>query len=197
MGRTPSSGRMMKTPRDALVLDAWSALKGAAHAVWGRIGKDPTLEKVGATPAQVGFLRLLMDEDAPRTPQAIAQRLDVTPATVTALLNRLEDADLLARTRDSEDRRVVHVHVTPEGRALVHRWIATFHGHIQTALAPLGDDELRTLVTLLNRVGPPIHGPPGGFGAILRQEGMRRAADADEKPARAKKGKAARKKGVK
>lgn len=174
---------MKDAARDALVMDAWAALKGANVAVLGRVAKEA--EKLEATPAQIGLLRMLLEPGAPATPQAIARRLEVTPATVTAALNRLEDAGLLTRVRESDDRRVVHVRVTPKGRALATKWVETFRAHLHASLGHLSDDELRALAGLLTRVGPPIHGPPGGFGALLRHDAMRGAKKGARKGAKA------------
>jgi len=45
----------------------------------------------------------------------IADRLELSPNTVSELCARCEDAGLLARERSSDDGRVVYLRVTPEG----------------------------------------------------------------------------------
>jgi len=47
----------------------------------------------------------------------LAEALDVTPANVTGMVDRLEREGLAARARSEEDRRVVFVTLTPAGRA--------------------------------------------------------------------------------
>jgi len=126
--------------------------------------------RADATPAQVGLLHMLIEAGEPLTPREIAKRLEVTPATITGALNRLEESGHVERARESKDRRVVHVRVTPKGRALAKRWREAWWGHFDEVFGPLSDEELRTLVDLLTRVAPPIRGPPGGFGALLRRD---------------------------
>jgi DNA-binding MarR family transcriptional regulator len=52
------------------------------------------------------------------TPSMLAALLIQEAHSVSGLLNRLEDRDLISRTRDKQDRRVVWVGLTPEGRAI-------------------------------------------------------------------------------
>jgi DNA-binding MarR family transcriptional regulator len=55
---------------------------------------------------------LNMLAEGPSRPSAIAAELGLTTGSVTALLDRLEKANLAMRTRDPEDRRGVTVHPT-------------------------------------------------------------------------------------
>ena len=52
-------------------------------------------------------------------PTQLAPLLHQETHSVSSLLNRIEDAGLLERRREREDRRVVHVHLTAAGEALV------------------------------------------------------------------------------
>lgn len=49
----------------------------------------------------------------------IAEFVGVTPGAVTAMCDKLEKAGLVERVRDSEDRRVVTMKLTSEGKAQV------------------------------------------------------------------------------
>lgn len=53
------------------------------------------------------------------TAQELTALLHIDPGATTRLLNRLEAKGLVTRERSSEDRRVVHVRLTPAGRAAV------------------------------------------------------------------------------
>ncbi|OGO78588.1 MAG: transcriptional regulator [Clostridiales bacterium GWB2_37_7] len=44
----------------------------------------------------------------------LSEKLGLSNSTVSAMLDRLENQDLVVRTRSKEDRRVVYVKVTPE-----------------------------------------------------------------------------------
>jgi len=72
----------------------------------------------GLTTSQLLLLRLIHRLGRP-TPGAVAKAASLTQATVTALLDKLEGRGLVARARDTEDRRRVLISVTPAGdRAL-------------------------------------------------------------------------------
>ena len=66
------------------------------------------------------YLLLLAIKGAPDrserlSPSEIADRLELSPNTVSELCARSEEAGLLVRERSSEDGRVIHLRVTPEG----------------------------------------------------------------------------------
>lgn len=60
--------------------------------------------------AQTRILRLLFGES--RTVTALGEELDLTPSAVTQLVNRLQEAGLVQRLEDPDDRRVKHVALT-------------------------------------------------------------------------------------
>ncbi len=71
----------------------------------------------GRTPTAVAVLAALDDPaDAP-SHRELAGRLGLSPATLTPVLDALEDAGEVRRERDRVDRRVVRLHRTPAGRA--------------------------------------------------------------------------------
>lgn len=49
------------------------------------------------------------------TQSELAVNLEITPATLTNLLNRLENAGLIKRVRDREDNRISNVSLTEDG----------------------------------------------------------------------------------
>ncbi len=77
----------------------------------------------GRTPTAVAVLAALDDPADPADPadapshRELAGRLGLSPATLTPVLDALEDAGEVRRERDRVDRRVVRLHRTPAGRA--------------------------------------------------------------------------------
>lgn len=70
----------------------------------------------GLTPSQL----LVLNEiggDAPVTPGAIAQRLQFSHATITAIVDRLVTQGLATRARSERDKRQFLLAATPAGRA--------------------------------------------------------------------------------
>ena len=54
----------------------------------------------------------------------LAERLQTAPHGVVALVTRCEEAGLVRRQGNSEDGRLVEVHLTPKGRRIVDRLAA-------------------------------------------------------------------------
>jgi DNA-binding MarR family transcriptional regulator len=68
----------------------------------------------GLTFAQVSLMKRLR-ETGRLTVRELADALEVTPANVTGIVDRLEREGLVTRARSGEDRRVVFVRLTENG----------------------------------------------------------------------------------
>jgi DNA-binding MarR family transcriptional regulator len=67
------------------------------------------------------------------------------PPSVTRMVSTLEDAGLVVRHADVDDRRVCRVETTPFGRELLERTRSRKDAYLATRLATLGPDELDVL----------------------------------------------------
>ncbi|MEW5763097.1 MAG: MarR family transcriptional regulator [Bacillota bacterium] len=72
------------------------------------------------TPGQFHICRRLFRCGA-MTVTEVAEEMGVSPSAVTSIVDRLAEADLVARERDPDDRRVVRLRLTPDGERLVRR----------------------------------------------------------------------------
>ncbi len=79
----------------------------------------------------------------------IRDRLLTRMPDVTRLLDRMEEAGLVSRTRSSEDRRQVGTHLTSSGRDLVDRLDEVVAEEHRQRLGHLTEKQLKTLVELL------------------------------------------------
>lgn len=68
---------------------------------------------------------------------------------VTRLLDRMEEAGLVARARDNEDRRMVSTRITDAGLQLLDRLEAPLVELHQRRMGHLSDDQLSQLIDLL------------------------------------------------
>ena len=91
------------------------ALYSATHAI--QHVYKPMLEALGLTYPQYLVLTALWAEDGQRVGQ-LGAALQLESNTLTPLLKRMENAGLIARTRDTADERQVRVTLAERGRAL-------------------------------------------------------------------------------
>lgn len=77
----------------------------------------PMLEPLGLTYPQYLVLLVLWEEDG-LSVKRLGKKLSLDSATLTPLLKRLEAQKIVERRRDTEDERVVRIHLTGEGAAL-------------------------------------------------------------------------------
>ena len=109
------------------------------------------LRPLGLYPGQE-LLLLQLPEGECRSQQELVDALGLDHSTVTKMLQRLERAGVVARRQSAEDRRVVLVQLTEEGRA--HR--RTVHdtwARLEAATTGAATERQRTqLLGLLRRV---------------------------------------------
>jgi DNA-binding MarR family transcriptional regulator len=91
------------------------AVYSTAHA-FNRVYK-PLLDKLGLTYPQYLVMLVLWERDGVPV-KDIGERLLLDSGTLTPLLKRLETAELVRRTRSTEDERLVLIALTPKGDAL-------------------------------------------------------------------------------
>ena len=82
----------------------------------------------------------------------LARSADLNPATVTAMLDQLEAADIVARHRSTEDRRVCNVSLTPKGWEVLERKLARWQSMWEETLAGVSDRDLKAAVNVIQRV---------------------------------------------
>jgi DNA-binding MarR family transcriptional regulator len=63
----------------------------------------------------------MLEESSPMKVSDLARRMYLNPATMVGLLDRLEAKGLVRRARSEQDRRVVLIDLTDQGRELVGR----------------------------------------------------------------------------
>jgi DNA-binding MarR family transcriptional regulator len=120
------------------------ALIRAAEAVVAVSNK--ALRSHGLSPAGRQALAILEGAHQPLSPTTISERLFVTTASTTSLLDTLEKRGLVTRTTDPDDRRRQLVAITDEGRAIVDEFLPQIVA-LQTAImAGIGEPE-RTRLT--------------------------------------------------
>lgn len=126
-----------------------------------RAGAD--LGDLGVTPAQGRVLRVVAHSDEPPRMGQLAERLHIAPRSVTDLVDPLEEAGLLRREQDPDNRRSWRLLLTEAGADVHAELRRRARASAAAAFAVLDADERAALRTLLQRVDAGLdadEGPP-------------------------------------
>ena len=105
------------------------------------------------TPAQYNALRILRGAGkAGLACSEIGARMVTQDSDITRLLDRLEKKGLVARARNSRDRRVVTARATAKGLALLATLDAPARDSAKQLMGELSATELSTLTATLERL---------------------------------------------
>lgn len=94
----------------------------------------------GLTHAHIRSLHAL--SDGPLTAGQLARSAELNPASVTAMLDHLEEAGIVERTRSTTDRRVCNVALTASGRELLSAKTARWRAMWADRLGAYSEPEL-------------------------------------------------------
>lgn len=131
------------------------------HSIMGRImriashsRRKPPHPPRGEFPKHHGFgriLDLLSKNDGLRQ-QQIAELLDIRPQSASEAVANMEQAGLIRREIDAQDRRSSRIYITPEGQQRQSEILAQRIENARRVMSPLTDEEKQTLLTLLEKV---------------------------------------------
>lgn len=101
---------------------------------------------------QYNILRILRGHEGGGLPSLeIASQMITCVPDITRLLDRLEKANYVARQRSTEDRRVVRVKLTAQGRTFLAKLDGPIHEAEQTSLGHMTNKDLKELSRLLTK----------------------------------------------
>ncbi len=113
---------------------------------------DRLVKPFGISMTQYNVLRILRGAGpSGRTCGEIGERLIAREPDVTRLLERLEKAGYLARTRDTSDRRVVVTRITPAGLKLLSELDKPI-SELDGLLKPIGEKKIEKMLKLLDEL---------------------------------------------
>jgi DNA-binding MarR family transcriptional regulator len=120
---------------------------------------------VDLSPSAFQALAILEGADEPLAAHTIAERLLVSSASTTSLLDTLERRGLVERTPHPTDRRKTLVHITDEARGIVDRMLPAVHAAATDAVADLSETQREQLIQMLTAIrhevaGLAEHEPP-------------------------------------
>lgn len=144
------------------------ALFGRLHRAYLRYNSVISREfaRSNLNSASFDVLASLRRSGAPyrKTASDLAGGSLLSSAGVTFRLDRLEEAGLIERQRDTKDRRVVYSQLTPEGLRVIDETIARHLENEHRLLAGLNDRERAQLAKLLAKLESSILEAESGDG---------------------------------
>jgi DNA-binding MarR family transcriptional regulator len=109
------------------------------------------LAELDLTPAHVGVLRVVGQQPG-LSQQAVAARLGAAPSRIVALVDELEDAGLVRRTRSATDRRQHELSVAPGSADRIAAVMTVVGEHDADLTRGLTREERTALLALLRKV---------------------------------------------
>ncbi len=162
MSKTGSNGTSM-TGRHAE--DAMPVLEEVPTVLWESVGFllskaadqierrfAETLRPYGISPRQYGIMTVIAHQ-GPQSQQKLGERLGIDRTSMVNIIDTLEDAELVNRIRDHDDRRRYAITLSDKGEALIRKKLmavdADVHEQYLTVLEP---DEKQQLLSILRRL---------------------------------------------
>jgi len=134
-----------RCPEEDLFLDLWRTADLLAR------NAEKVLKTADISPTQYNVLRILRGAPEGLTCGEIGKRMISRDPDITRLLDRLEKRALIARCRETKDRRQVQTRISPQGLRL----LADLDGPVtdlhRQQLGHLGREGIRSLQGLLER----------------------------------------------
>lgn len=115
-------------------------------------------QKLGLGVSDSQFLHLLQMH-GPLTPGRLAELTGLTTGTVTGVIDRLERARFVRRTRDADDRRKVLVSTEPEWMQGLFEHYRQHGEHMEAVLRRRDPEELRVIAAFLADMNASPDGP--------------------------------------
>ena len=133
------------------LLDLGKAFRRVFRSLRRLRGRDTHLLGSEVSHAQMELL-IELSEQGPLSAGELALAAQLTPATVTQMLEHLAASGHVERTRSELDRRVVVTRLTPQGEHKVQAKRELWQARWESVLADVDAHDLRTTTRVLERL---------------------------------------------
>ncbi len=138
------------SPKEVRALNAYIKLLRSSQSVGARIARHQTVPDLNGS--QFGALEALYHL-GPLPQKTIGKKLLISKSNVVAVIDELEARDLARRQRDPDDRRVINVSITQEGRKFIDKALPVHVGAIVEEFSCLTAREQGELARLCRKLG--------------------------------------------
>lgn len=112
----------------------------------------PLLERSGMSMREIHVLLFLANHPGQDTAKDVAELRGLAKSQVSQAVEVLTSRGILSRRADGEDRRIIHLDITEEGRTLAREAQAVQAACGKRLLAGLSEEEQAVFLDLLERV---------------------------------------------
>ena len=111
----------------------------------------PALHDVGLTEQQWRIIRILAQFGELES-TILADKACILKPSLTGIIRRLTEMDLVVRRRGDTDHRFVHIHLTQSGEDIFKKMSVEMERRYQKIHAKIGDEKMEKLLELLKEV---------------------------------------------
>ena len=148
---------------DVYEIETYQPRKGVGHllsrvrtemldALDKALTADAELAKLEISAAQFIVIATLALADTPKSSSDLCKGISYDAGAMTRMLDRLESKGLICRNRRPDDRRVVYIELTEEGRRSFPRMKSISMGVVNQFLRGFSQSEARQLEGFLSRM---------------------------------------------
>jgi DNA-binding MarR family transcriptional regulator len=152
--RSTAAGRQLSRSKSALDRIVETAVWLQSESV--RVARDQCARH-GITATQLNALKLLQTVGEISLSE-LSRRMSAKNSSITGLVDRMVEANLVTREQSAEDRRVWKIKLTPEGRVMAKKIDVAPWEILRNAIAALPPQELQQLTQILLKVVDHIEG---------------------------------------
>ena len=111
-------------------------------------------------PPHVGRLLSVLSENDGPSSRELCELLDIRPSSLSELLARAENDELILRTTDPSDARVQRVSLTEKGRELAQEFESAHAEKLRQFSECFTDEEAATFIVLCDKLSAHLQGLP-------------------------------------
>ncbi|MFU0790492.1 MAG: MarR family transcriptional regulator [Virgibacillus proomii] len=136
--------------QENLSLKAFVVLVKASKALQERMMQD--IKNYGMKTSEFTILETLYHKGK-QTVREISESVLIKTGSITYVIDKLEQKGLLKRQHCQEDRRVVYIDITNEGKKLMDEIFPKHQKIMEDLFAGISDQQKQTVINILKTVG--------------------------------------------
>lgn len=108
-------------------------------------------ERDGIYHGQANLLLLIHQNDG-ASQRELAEQMDVRPSSMTEMLTKMEQNNLLVRKQDDKDQRIMRIYLTEEGKTAAQRIGESKDASAKSFFSVLTDEEQEQLLIIIEKL---------------------------------------------